>query len=138
MRCLSLLIFVSAVSVSQTVLGGEVSPDQIMRYFPGTWEWSREDGSSGNVDWKAVADGKALSGPGFSTRGGTDFGLGGWESHGKKWTGSYSGIQLSGEKTKDTLVLEFDGDSTILLTAKPADGDNVEAVRGTATFNRIR
>lgn len=64
---------------------GEVSPDQVLKYFPGNWEWTQSDGESGTVHWELVSDGAALAGMGTTTYGGKDFGMGGWVPEEKKW-----------------------------------------------------
>ena len=84
-RLLAVFSFMAVASFAQTGFAQEVSPSEILKYFPGKWEWSRSDGESGTVEWKLVSDGKALAGPGMSTFGGADFGLGGWEAQSKKW-----------------------------------------------------
>lgn len=68
-----------------TVAVGEVSPDHVLKYFPGRWEWTQSDGESGTVHWELVSDGAALAGIGTTSYGGKDFGVGGWEPGEKKW-----------------------------------------------------
>ena len=36
-----------------------------------------------------------------------------WQIEGKKWTGKYAGTKFTGQPTKDTIVLEFEGDSIV-------------------------
>jgi len=59
---------------------------QMVDYFAGKWEYKRPGGDPiGAVDWKAVADGKAIAGPGTTKEGATGYALAGWEPKEKKW-----------------------------------------------------
>jgi hypothetical protein len=45
---------------------------QMVDHFAGKWEYKRPDGDViGSVDWKAVADGHAIAGPGTTLEGTT-------------------------------------------------------------------
>jgi hypothetical protein len=57
-----------------------------------------------------------------------------WSIEGRKFTGKYTGTRLKGEKTKDTIVLEFESDSSI--TAK-ATSDDPQKPGGSFSFTRV-
>ena len=57
-----------------------------------------------------------------------------FQIEGKKWTGKYEGTKFTGERTKNTIVLEFKDDSTI-LTKSYHDGS--DKVAGTSKFTRV-
>ena len=82
--CAALIVSCFVLAVHPVSCADEM-PDSILRYFPGRWRIEGPDGSSGTVEWKLVAGGKAVAGAGTSTDGGADFGLAGWKAKEKKW-----------------------------------------------------
>lgn len=58
-----------------------------------------------------------------------------WQIEGTKWTGKYSGTGFVGQRSKSTIVLEFEGDSTIILKAF-ADGS--DEATGSGRFTKAK
>lgn len=46
-----------------------------------------------------------------------------WQIDGRKWTGDYSATRFTGERMGDRFVLQFEGDSTILLKFIPSGSE---------------
>jgi hypothetical protein len=51
-----------------------------------------------------------------------------WQIEGKKWTGQYAGTRFTGERTKNSIVLEFEGSSTVAMKFIPEGGDKAIGV----------
>jgi hypothetical protein len=125
MRTLFVLVLVAVALRAQTVCAEEVSPEKILKYFPGTWEWSRSDGESGRVQWRLVAGRKAIAGPGMTTMGGRDFGLGGWECEAEQWAHTWYSAK-GGYGRLVWTKFEEDTYHGVVRTREPG-GDFVEA-----------
>lgn len=82
---LSLALAVTLALLTCTVQAEDMASG-IVKYFAGKREYKSADGTQqGSVDWRAVAGGKAIGGPGKSTSGGAAFALAGWDPDKKIW-----------------------------------------------------
>lgn len=73
------------LALSLPAASAEDMPGSILKYFPGKWTNTGAPNGEGSVEWKLVAEGKTIAGPGMTAKGGADFGLGGWQAKEKKW-----------------------------------------------------
>ena len=83
-RCIVACVAIAALSAS--VAHAQDLASGILKYFPGKWQAKAADGTNlFTVEWKVVANGKAIAGPATSASGTTGFALAGWEPKEKKW-----------------------------------------------------
>jgi uncharacterized membrane protein len=93
---------------------------KIIKYFPGKWQLKQADGTVlGEVDWKVVAGGKAIAGPGKTADGLSNFALAGWDPDKKIWLHVFH--QEDGSHAR-LVVTKLEGD-TYHGEVSRADGD---------------
>ena len=126
LRTLSLCIAIFACLQTASVNAEENEiVSRIVKYFPGEWEIKADDGTlMGSVDWSAVCDDTAISGPGTFDNMAT-YHLAGWEPSKKLW------LHTMHRKDGQHLRLEIDRfeDDTYYGTTRlvESDGSVVEA-----------
>ena len=81
-----LLVVISCLLLASTEATGQDFSPKILKFFPGRWEL-RVDGKNGvgYCDWKVVAGGKAVAGPGKSIKWEENYHLAGWDPGAKAW-----------------------------------------------------
>jgi hypothetical protein len=81
-----IVALVAIVALSSSLAHAQDFVPGILKYFPGKWQAKAADGTNlFTVEWKVVADGKAIAGPSKTVAGTTGFAVAGWEPKEKKW-----------------------------------------------------